>query len=364
MSNWKEFKLEDLGFLQRGRSRHRPRYAFHLYGGDYPFIQTGEIREAKKYIKEFEKTYNEEGLKQSKLWPKGTLCITIAANIAELGILSFDACFPDSVLGFIPNKKKVNTDFIYYTLTHFQKELKHIGEGSVQDNINLGTFQDLLFPIPLLPEQEDIAEVLTSLDDKIDLLYRQNETLETMAEAFFRKWFVKGADEEWEEGVLEDLIEVKYGKDHKKLEDGKIPVLGSGGIMRYADTALYEEESVLIPRKGSLNNVMYINEPFWTVDTMFYTIMKYANIAKFIHHFIKVKDLAGMNVGSAVPSMTTAVLNSMPIKIPSDEFLEKFESTVKPFYEKMQSNLNQIKTLEKTRDTLLPKLMSGEIKVA
>ena len=132
---WKEVKLGEVGLLQRGRSRHRPRYAFHLYGGQYPFIQTGEIREAQKYIKQYTQTYNEDGLKQSKLWPEGTLCITIAANIAELAILSFDACFPDSVLGFIPNPEKANLDFIYYMLTYFKKELKHIAEGSVQDNI-------------------------------------------------------------------------------------------------------------------------------------------------------------------------------------------------------------------------------------
>ena len=96
-SDWRLLKLDQLGTLQRGRSRHRPRYALHLYGGNYPFIQTGEIREARKYVRNFEQTYNEAGLEQSKLWPKGTLCITIAANIAELGVLAFDACFPDSV---------------------------------------------------------------------------------------------------------------------------------------------------------------------------------------------------------------------------------------------------------------------------
>lgn len=101
MSEWREYKLDELGTLQRGRSRYRPRYAFHLYGGNYPSIQTGEIRNARKYIRNYEQTYNQAGLEQSKLWPKNTLCITIAANIAELAILSFDACFLDSVLGFI-----------------------------------------------------------------------------------------------------------------------------------------------------------------------------------------------------------------------------------------------------------------------
>ena len=177
MTGWKEYRLDELGVLERGRSRHRPRYAFHLYGGEYPFIQTGDIREEKKYITQFPQTYSDAGLAQSKMWPKGTLCITIAANIAELGILSFDSCFPDIA----------ELSFIHYTLVHFQKELKHIGEGSVQDNINLGTFQDVLFPIPTLSEQKTIAAVLSSFDDKIDLLHRQNATLEAMAEALFSR---------------------------------------------------------------------------------------------------------------------------------------------------------------------------------
>lgn len=205
MSEWQEFKLEDLGSLQRGRSRHRPRYAFHLYGGKYPFIQTGEIRSARKYIRKYDQTYNDAGLEQSKLWPKNTLCITIAANIAELAILSFDACFPDSVLGFVPDRKKADLDFIYYTLTHFQRELKHIGEGSVQDNINIGTFQDVVFPIPNLTEQKAIASVLSSLDDKIDLLHSQNKTLESMADALFRQWFVEEALDGWNEYTLSDF---------------------------------------------------------------------------------------------------------------------------------------------------------------
>jgi len=184
-----------------------------------------------------------------------------------------------------------------------------------------------------------------------------------MAETLFRQWFVEEAREDWEDGLLGDLVDVKYGKDHKKLTDGTFPVYGSGGIMRYAEKALYENESVLIPRKGTLNNVIYINEPFWTVDTMFYTIMKKPNLAKFIYLFVKGKDLASMNVGSAVPSMTTQVLNNMPLQIPPEKDLEYFEYMVKPSFRKIKSNQNQIQILEKLRDTLLPKLMSGRVKL-
>ena len=230
-------------------------------------------------------------------------------------------------------------------------------------SINTTILSNVVIPLPPIDIQRRISAILSSLDDKIDLLHRENATLEQMAETLFRQWFVEDAKEDWEEGKLGDLIDVKYGKDHKKLLDGKIPVFGSGGIMRYADKALYDKESVLIPRKGTLNNVMYINEPFWTVDTMFYTEMRRPNIAKFVFHFMKCQDLANMNVGSAVPSMTTEVLNNLPIDIPPQEVFDRFENAVASLYNKKEQNNKQIQTLIQTRDGLLPKLMSNEINI-
>ena len=176
--------------------------------------------------------------------------------------------------------------------------------------------------------------------------------------------FITNADPSWQTGHLSDLVIVKYGKDHKKLADGKYPVYGSGGIMRYVERPLYDKESVLIPRKGTLNNVIYVNQPFWSVDTMFYTEMRLPNVAKFVYHFVKSKDLASMNAGSAVPSMTTDILNAMKVVIPSAAALEEFEGIVSPMYKEMQENDKQSTALGRLRDTLLPKLMSGEIDVS
>lgn len=176
--------------------------------------------------------------------------------------------------------------------------------------------------------------------------------------------FIGNRNANWKVGKLSDLVAVKYGKDHKKLDDGCYPVYGSGGIMRYVEKPLYIGESVLIPRKGTLNNVMYVNGAFWSVDTMFYTEMLCPNIAKFVYHFVKGKDLASLNAGSAVPSMTTNILNAMQLYIPDDETLCIFEDTVTPMYVQMQENKNQSVILVKLRDTLLPKLMSGELDVS
>ena len=168
---------------------------------------------------------------------------------------------------------------------------------------------------------------------------------------------------EWKEDILGNVLEVKYGKDHKKLEGGDIPVFGSGGIMRFVDTSLYSLESVLIPRKGTLNNVTYINEPFWSVDTMFYTQMNFPNIAKYIYFFIKDKDLLSMNSGSAVPSMTTEILNRLPLVVSPLTMIQTFNNLVESIFTLIDLNTKQIKELVKIRDSLLPKLMSGEIRV-
>ena len=134
--------------------------------------------------------------------------------------------------------------------------------------------------------------------------------------------------------------------------------------MRYVDRPLYSGESVLIPRKGTLNNVMYVNGAFWSVDTMFYTEILRPNVAKFVYHFLKSKDLSSLNAGSAVPSMTTNILNAMQIRIPDDETLQRFDEIVSPMYEAMKENDKQSSNLGLLRDALLPRLMSGEIDVS
>jgi type I restriction enzyme S subunit len=147
----------------RGKSKHRPRNDPRLYGGSYPFIQTGDVRNSEHEIHSYTQTYNEFGLAQSKLWPVGTLCITIAANIAETGVLGFEACFPDSVIGLVADETQSSSKFVEYLLQHFKSELQARGKGSAQDNINLATFENLTFPFPSLELQASVIATLDSL---------------------------------------------------------------------------------------------------------------------------------------------------------------------------------------------------------
>jgi type I restriction enzyme, S subunit len=154
----------------RGKSKHRPRNDPKLYGGPYPFIQTGDVRNAEHLITEYSQTYNDAGLAQSKLWPRGTLCITIAANIAETGVLAFDACFPDSVIGVVADEVQTTSKYLEYMLQTVQARLKSKGKGSAQDNINLATFENERFPFPDLAVQTDIVHLLDELSAAVSLL--------------------------------------------------------------------------------------------------------------------------------------------------------------------------------------------------
>lgn len=163
--DWKTLPEIALDF-GRGKSKHRPRNDEKLYGGDIPFIQTGDIRNASHIITRYNQTYSEFGLKQSKLWPKGTLCITIAANIAETSILGFDACFPDSVIGLIPDPRKTSSGYVEYLLQSIKSKLEAKGKekSSAQSNINLGTFEQLKLPFPSLAEQARIVAILDKFE--------------------------------------------------------------------------------------------------------------------------------------------------------------------------------------------------------
>ncbi len=155
---WVWCKLPDIGELNRGKSKHRPRDDEKLYGGKYPFIQTGDIKKANKYIAEYHQTYSEFGLSQSKLWDEDTLCITIAANIAETAILKIKACFPDSVVGFIKNEHLYAVELVEYYIRTIKNTLEKYAPATAQKNINLSTLSDILFPLPPLDEQRQLLE--------------------------------------------------------------------------------------------------------------------------------------------------------------------------------------------------------------
>lgn len=410
MSEWKEYHLSELGTLARGKSKHRPRWAEHLYGGKYPFIQTGEITAANKYINKYSQTYSEAGLAQSKLWEKDTLCITIAANIAEIAILKFPACFPDSVLGFIPDYQKADLDFTFYTLKHFQSRLKRLAIGSVQDNINVGTFLNIKFNFPSVAQQKSIADVLSCLDAKIENLRRQNETLEAIAQTLFKHWFIDfefpNADgkpykssggamvrselgdipEGWRVGKLEELITVnpkesiKNGEivkyvDMKALSTSSMEITDyvtreftSGSKFRNKDTLLARITPCLENGKTAFVSILD-NEEVAFGSTEFIVLRAKENCCpEYVYPLTRspyfrdfaVKNMTGSSGRQRIPN---DVIANYQLSIPDIKTIKSYQKLCRPLFFKTSSNQKQIQILTKTRDALLPKLMSGQIRI-
>ena len=194
--NWEPKTLKEISTeFARGKSKHRPRGDLKLLGGEYPLIQTGDVSNSNHWITSFTQTYNKVGLAQSKLWPKGTVCIAIVgSNVAETAILNFDACFPDSIIGIIVNETLANNEYVEYLLQTFKSILKEKGKGTARDNINMGTFENQKFPFPPLKIQKEIAQKLNFLSTEIKQLqyvYQQKlNSLEELKKSILRKAFV------------------------------------------------------------------------------------------------------------------------------------------------------------------------------
>lgn len=301
---------------------------------------------------------------------RGDIVITTRGTVGNVALYSpqvpYENIRINSGMLIIRCANNISNQYLYQVLRSewFQKQIMAVQSGSAQPQLPKSHFLKMNIPLPPLPIQEKIASILQLIDDKITTNNSINDNLEQQAQAIYTQYFIKNKAPNWKLGQLSDLILVKYGKDHKKLADGIYPVYGSGGIMRYVERPLYTGESVLIPRKGTLNNVTYVNGSFWSVDTMFYTEMLHPNVAKYVYLFLKSRDLASLNAGSAVPSMTTNILNAMQIYIPDKKVLAYFEEAVSPLYLTIQKNEEQSSTLVELRDALLPKLMSGELDVS
>ena len=183
-----ELTLPELGEFGRGVSKHRPRNDPKLLGGKYPLIQTGEVANSNLYITEYASTYSELGFQQSKLWQKGTLCITIAANIAKTAILTFDACFPDSVVGFKANEK-TNNIFIHYWFSFFQAILEAQAPESAQKNINLKILSELKIIVPPIKEQNKFAAFVEQTDKSKLAIQQSLDKLETLKKSLMQEYF-------------------------------------------------------------------------------------------------------------------------------------------------------------------------------
>lgn len=296
--------------------------------------------------------------------------------------------FPHNTSLFVKEFKGNDIEYIYYLLQYLDLGNKKSGSGVPTMNrnhlhpIKIRAYRDKTY-------QQRTIKILSLIDKKIQINNQINQELEAMAKTLYDYWFVqfdfpdqngkpykssggkmvynselkREIPEWWGVEKLSHFLTIKNGKDHKHLQDGKFAVYGSGGIMRMVTDYLYSGESILFPRKGTLNNVMYVNEKFWTVDTMFYSEVNKNNSALYVFYSVKDIDFNKLNTGTGVPSMTSSILYDLNIIVPEENILEKFNTIVKQNYETIKLNSIQNQELTQLRDWLLPMLMNGQVKV-
>ncbi len=402
---WKLLKLDQLGFVGRGRSRHRPRDAAFLYGGPYPFFQTGDIKAANLRLTEHSQTYSEAGLAQSRLWKPGTLCITIAANIAETAILGIEACFPDSVVGFIADPEKSETTFVKYYIDMIKLQMQGVSRGTTQDNLSLDKLLAFDFRVPPLPAQRRIAGVLSAYDDLIENSRRRIRILETMARALYREWFVHfrfpGYEDHprvasplgdiprgWEVASLAELcIRMESGGTPKRaktgywdrgdidwyktgeLQDGflfgsqeKITPLGQ----RESTARLFERGTILmaiygsptvgrmgfLTSKSSCNQAaigLVANQNYFSQMFLFYVLLGLRSYFNSI-----AQGAAQQNISKEKVAKALAV-------VPPRILVAAFDKLAEPTFGQIEALQHQIQNLRRTRDQLLPRLLSGQV---
>ena len=349
----------------------------------YKMLRTSDIREGKINLENLNcvtKEVYEKWTRRGKL-QKGDVIFTREAPLGEVGLVREEKNYflGQRLVLFRANDKICDGRFLMYSLLWHDNKQAIIskGVGSTVAHLRVPECENIEIKVPDLDIQHRIADILSAYDDLIENNQKQIKLLEEAAQRLYKEWFVDlrfpghentkivdGVPEGWSRGLLKELISVNYGKDHKKApDDGNIPVYGSGGLMRKCNKSLFSGEAVLIPRKGSLNNIMYVDETFWTVDTMFYATMKQPHTAVFVYFFVKAFDMYSMNIGAAVPSMTTKILDAMDVVIPDKETLEKFDKCAKTYFNKIKTLQGQNERLKTARDLLLAKLMSGEVEV-
>ena len=397
--NWEYKSLDELGTISRGRSKHRPRNDDTMFGGKYPFVQTADVKNANLYLTEYENTYNDKGLEQSKLWKAGTLCITIAANIADTAILGMDACFPDSIMGFIPYDGIANVRFVKYAFDMLQRDCKQISQGTAQDNLSWQKLSAIRFPAPDIEVQDRIVRYLSVYDDLIENNKRQIKLLEEATQRLYKEWFVDlhfpgyenvkivdGVPEGWRKDRADSFFNITIGKTPPRAEkqwfaganDGvpwvSISDMGNSRIFIFKTNEGITAEAVkkhnmkVVPigtilvsfkltvgRVAIAANEMCTNEAIahFDINNNEQRAYAYCYLCNFEY------DTLG-NTSSISKAVNSKIIKSMPFVMPTEKIIKEFSNIVMPILDEIKKKQEMCIKLEEMRNRLLPKLMGGE----
>ncbi len=396
MSEWKEIELGEVADIQTGPFGSQLKNEQYITGGT-PVVTVEHIQDFRIIDFDYPSVTDEDKARLSKyLMRDGDILFTRVGSVDLSAYVSAGQdgwLFSSRMLRVRPNAE-INSRFLSYFFQQksFRDYIINIAVGATMPSINTGILKALPISYPTPKEQRAIASVLSSLDDKIDLLHRQNETLEKMAETLFRQWFVEEADEGWEVKKLKEIVDIGIGRTPPRKEfhwfskfitDVKwvsIKDLGDSGIF-VLDTSEYLTEeaverfkipvippdTVLLSFKMTLGRVAITTDKMLSNEAIAHFRFNETTpfSREFLYFYLKTYPYETLgSTSSIVTSINSGMIKNMEVIIPDDNTLSKFESHVFQFFEKIKSNQIQIRTLTALRDTLLPKLMSGEVRVS
>ena len=400
MSGWRKVRLNELGTVERGRSRHRPRNDPKLYGGPYPFVQTGDVKAAGLRLTECDQNYSADGLAQSRLWPVGTLCITIAANIGDTTILGLPACFPDSIVGFTPYPGVSDVVFVKYMLDLVKQHFTSISSGATQDNLSIEKLLSQDLWAPAIDEQCRIASILGAYDDLIEVNRRRVAVLEAMARGLFEEWFVRfrfpGHEHykviETPDGPLpEGWNWQDFGSFASDVREPVSPSAVSPET-RYVGLEHIPRRSTTLDSYGRADEVGSLKLRFYRGDVLFGKIRPYfhkvawapyegvsssdaivfrakrenyqaltllvASSDEFIAKAVQTSN------GTKMPRANPSVLRGYKVASGGEAFASRFNDVAMPSIELAALLQTASETLAAARDLLLPRLISGDLSIA
>ena len=389
MSEWRECRLDELGVVVTGKtpSKNHP----EDWGDVMPFITPSDYKNYGKKASNSERTLSEYGVERlrNKVLPKDSILVTcIGSDMGKVVMNDVEAITNQQINSIIPNQQKVSSNFLYYRLVAMYETLRiYGGDGTAVPIVNKGDFESLEADIPPLPEQKAIAEVLSSLDDKIDLLHRQNKTLEQMAETLFRQWFVEEAGEDWEEGTLDDIID--FNPNYRIPKGDSAPYLEMKNVSTstfnpedwyyrdFTSGMKFQNGDSIIARitpcleNGKTSYIAFLENGQVGWGSTEYIVMR---MKEPFHNFISyliAKDndfrdfaISSMSGSSGRQRAQANTIKEYKFKNPTDEIIGILNEQLEPIVKKLIYNASQIPTLESLRDTLLPKLMSGQVRIA
>lgn len=390
MSEWREIKLGDLGKLVTGKtpSKNNP----EDWGAETLFITPSDYGNYRKWANDSIRKLSTEGVDRlsKKVLPAGSILVTcIGSDMGKVVMNRRNAITNQQINSIVPNTDVVNPDFAYYLLINLYETLRiYGGDGTAVPIVNKGDFENIGALIPEKDEQNSIAEVLSSLDDKIDLLYRQNQTLEQMAETLFRYWFVGEADELSEEITVSDYAEhskvsIKPNANPLNMyahysipgfDAGKEPMFEIGQEIRSNKYQVFDNTilfSKLNPHKDKRVWLILGDVPEKAICSTEFQVIKPNEESHLFflygwlsnsENYREISSGVGGTSGSH-QRISPSEIFSFPIPKISGEIIEDYANAVKPLFRKQQNNQVQIRTLTAMRDTLLPKLMSGDIRI-